>query len=132
MAKKSPLHITFQIENNQWVAKGPRVRVAGPTLQATRRRARKAVEEAYGPATDFESSLLLPSSVRTKIDENRQMREQSRKLRTELRAHTLEILEVLRSSLGASYEDASELLGIDGAGLMRLVHSTTRLNVDDD
>jgi hypothetical protein len=132
MASKKTVAITFFIQDKQWFARGGRVAVEAPTLQAARRRVRKAVHKIYGPDAEFSSSLQLPEQVRDKIEVNRQKRATSRRLRLELRQHTVALLAELRDDLGASYEDASELLGVDGAGLMRLVHKTSSLNIDDD
>lgn len=132
MAPKKPIAITFFIQDKQWLARGGRVAVEAPTLQAARRRVRKAVNELYGPETEYVGSLQLPEQIREKIEVNREKRATSRRLRLELRQHTLSLVSELRDGLGASYEDASELLGVDGAGLMRLVHKTSSLNIEDD
>ena len=132
MRKKSPVHIDFAIEGGHWVAKGPRISVDGPTLQATRRRARKAAEEAYGPAVELTSTLHLPKSLKEQIEANKEERARVRAAREALRERTVKILNTLRDDLGASYEDASVLLGVDASVLMRVVHSTQSIKMPDD
>jgi|GEM_PF-5075257 len=129
--KKTSVHIVFSIEGGQWVAKGPHVRAEGPTLQATRRRARKAAEEHYGPAVELESTLHLPRSLTDQIEQNKQERADVRKARDALRHRTVGIVETLRNDLGASYEDAAVLLGVDASVLMRVVHNTQGVKSED-
>jgi hypothetical protein len=130
--KKSVVHLEFFVENQRWAAKGPRIRVEGPTLQATRRRARKAAEELHGPEVEIQSVLLLSAALTERIERNKKRRAELRRARAELRQDTVELLDHLRNTLGASYEDAGELLGVDASVLMRLVHSSARIPVSDD
>lgn len=130
--KKKSVHLNFSIEGGQWVARGGKVDVTGPTLQATRRRARKAAEQGYGAEVEIESTLHIPSAFSQRIEANKARRAELRRARAELREETVAILEVLRNELGASYEDASTLLGVDASVLMRTVHSTRSIQLGDD
>lgn len=132
MRKKNVINIEFFIENQRWEAKGPRIHVENaPTLQATRRRARKAAIELYGPDVEIRATLNIPAALQERIAQNKQRRAEIREARMTLRADTVDIIEHLRADLGASYEDAAELLGVDASVLMRTVHSTSRVNLSD-
>lgn len=132
MRKKNVVRVELFIEKNQWVAAGPRLRVEAPTLQAARRRIRKAAEEAYGVGVELESSLRLPLSLTDRIDRYKQRKETLDLERRTLRLELAAILHVLRNDLGGSYEDAASLLGVDAAALMRTVHSTQSLSLEKD
>lgn len=133
MRKKNSVHIQYFVENRLWSAKGPRVRIEGArTLQSARRKVRNLVDEVYGEGTEIESALQMPQSVQERIEKYRAWREKVQEERLKLRAELAAVLSVLRNDLGASFDDAAELLGVDPATLMRTAHSTQRLKLPDD
>lgn len=121
-AKKQPvIRVVYELEKGQWVAKGPRIRVKAPTLQAARHRARKAATKAHGSLIELDNQLKVSDALQRKIDANCKTRERLLKERKELRRQTIEIVEELRSDFEAGYRDAAKLLGVETTVLTRLM-----------
>jgi len=137
MRKKAPsIAVNIFQEKKHWVAQGGRLRVEGPTLQSTRRRIRKAAEEAYGPGVELETSLHLPAVVTDRVERYQQQRAEVEKARAALRRELVDIVDLMRHEFGTSYEDAAAVLGLDAANLLRAVHNSTmttaKLSSEDD
>lgn len=130
--RNTSVKVQFFIENQQWVGKGPRVRVEASTLQAARRRIRVAVDEAYGEGAEIQSSLVLPQSLYDRAAKFKQWRAKVRDERTKLRDELVAIVNYMRDDLGGSYADAADLLEMDAAGLMRHAHTSKRTKLPED
>jgi hypothetical protein len=128
--KKTHVPVEFFIERKQWVATGPKLRVEAPTLQAARRRIRKAAEEAYGAGVELDSTLRLPSTIMERIERYKEQKAQHDAAARALRVDLVSLVDFLRHNLGASYEDAATFIGIDAAALLRAVHSTQTVEID--
>ena len=79
-----------------------------------------AVEEAYGAAAEFSTSIRLPSSLDDRAEANRAMQEEVAKLSAQLRDDTVDLAELLRVKLGFTNADAAEVLHVDPSTLSRM------------
>src|SRR5687768_11368888 len=102
---KTGTRLDYRVEEGGWGAEGGGVDVKAATLQALRTRARTAAHELYGERVEIKESLDIASSLMERVVRNNKKRAKVREARDELRRDTVEILDVLRRTLGASYED---------------------------